>query len=75
MTGACRVCHRDLTRPESRAAGIGPVCAEREGCAPPRYVGPGVPRPVVEDDPRQAVLDFMFSTAMAVQLDLPLSCP
>ncbi|MEE4493546.1 DUF6011 domain-containing protein [Streptomyces sp. BE230] len=29
MTDTCGVCHRPLLDPESRAAGIGPVCAEK----------------------------------------------
>jgi Family of unknown function (DUF6011) len=30
-TGTCSCCGRELTNPESRAAGIGPICAEKYG--------------------------------------------
>jgi len=28
-TGECGICHRELTNPESVAAGIGPICRSR----------------------------------------------
>lgn len=40
----CRVCNRELTRPDSMARGIGPVCAEREGCATPAPAAPSWPK-------------------------------
>jgi len=30
-TGQCSICGRELTNAESRARGIGPICAERFG--------------------------------------------
>ena len=53
----CRVCTRELTRPDSRARGIGPVCAAREQPEPPKTpasTAPSWPRWAPREyDPRQ----------------------
>ncbi len=79
MPLVCRVCHRELTRPESRALGVGPVCVGREGCEAPRYAG-GMPRVRIfdgmrpaEPDPRQLGMLLLVPTSAAVQLELPYS--
>lgn len=59
----CRVCRRTLTTPASRAAGIGPVCAARDGENGPQRCSQG----------RALVLPLWFVVVEADgQLALPL---
>lgn len=59
----CRVCDRRLTTPASRAAGIGPVCAARDGESGPQRGSQG----------RALVLPLWFVVVEADgQLALPL---
>jgi len=75
----CRVCHRELLRPESRAIGIGPVCAAREGdeqgvliLTPPEPCGPAPERAPTVRDAGEDDATCALWIAWAVQLDLPI---
>lgn len=77
MRLTCRVCHRDLTTAESRAAGIGPVCATRHGVdaqcelfdLAPRGPAPERLPPEPEVEPDMAAQPALW-IAWAVQLEL-----